>query len=176
MKFMNLGKVCALACVLAATAAVADPRPTADWQEYKSAKGGFRVEMPGKPAEDVKDLPSAPNMKLYAMMLSYNGGGLLAFASDLAPMDVAKAEQVLDVSRDTAVKSMGATASNEKREMVGKYPARRFDYSSPNGYRGTMRIVLGDKRLYQINAIGPGDFSSSPEAKRFIESFGILEK
>jgi hypothetical protein len=176
MNFRQFGVFCAAAllcgsCVVAS----ADPVTSANWQEYRSAQG-FKIEMPAKPEEVVQDLPSAPGQKMYAATLSYKNGGMLAFASDIAPIDAAKAEEVLNLSRDTALKTMSATIANEQKEKVGQYPALRFEYEATNGYQGTMRLVVAGNRLYQINAVGPAGFAASPEAKRFLNSFALTGK
>ena len=174
MNFGTFGKVLACLFLLGfAGQAGADPMPAAQWQEYRSEQGSYRIEMPGKPVEAVNNLTSAPGKKMYAATLRYGAGGMLAFASDLTPVDAANADKVLDLSRDTALRSLNATMSNERKEMVGKYPARRFDYSATNGFSGTMRLVLGERFLYQVNAVGPAGFSASAEAKRFLDSFAI---
>ncbi len=135
--------------------------------------GAYRVEMPGKPAEVIKDLPSTPGKKMYAATLNYDNGGMLAVASDLASDRAADPEKLLDFSRDTAMKAMSATVSNEQKETVGNYPARRFDYAAPNGYGGTMRLVISGRHLYQINAVGPAGYAARPEVKRFLNSFAL---
>lgn len=171
---MYLGKMLLAACLAAtAFAACADPLPAPAWREYRSAAGGYRVEMPGKPAELTRDLPSAPGSKMHAATLKYGKGDLLAIASDVGEHPDAVADRILDSGRDTALKTMKATISNEHKESVGKFPARRFDYSASNGYRGTMRFVLSDRHLYQLNAIGPAGFSETAEAKRFLNSFAL---
>jgi hypothetical protein len=177
MQFSSFGKVCALAlaCVWV-TAAQADPKPAAHWQEYKSAEGGFRVEMPAKPMEDVKNLPSAPNHKMYAMNVNFGAGGMLAVASDLAADRAADPEKLLDFARDTALKSMNAAAVNEKKEMLGRFPARRLDYAMSSGFGGTMRLVISGNRLYQVNVIGPAGYAATPEARRFLDSFALTSR
>jgi hypothetical protein len=176
-KIMRFGKLFLAALIAgAALAAHADPALAPSWQEYRSDAGGYRIEMPGKPAESTTDLPSAPGKKMYAATLSYGKGGMLAIASDVGENAAANGDKILDSGRDTALKNMGATISNERKETVGGYPARRFDYSSPNGYRGTIRFVLTNQHLYQLNAIGPAGFSESAEAKHFLNSFALTGK
>jgi hypothetical protein len=177
-KIMYFGRVFLAAVVLAGTAfaAQADPVSAPSWQEYLSAVGGYRVEMPGKPVETVVDLPSTPGKKMYAATLSYGKGGMLAIASDVGENAAANGDKILDTGRDTTLKNLGATITSERKETVGGYPARRFDYSSPNGFRGTIRFVLTNQRLYQLNAIGPAGFSDGPEAQRFLNSFALTGK
>jgi hypothetical protein len=176
MNFRQFGMSCAFALVFGCCVqASADPAAGANWQEYRSAQG-FKIEMPGKPEEVVQDLPSAPGQKMYAATLRYQNGGLLAIASDITPVSEPKAQEVLNLSRDTAVQSMSATVTGEQREKIGSHPALRFDYKATNGYQGTMRLVVTGNHLYQINAVGPAGFAASPEAKRFLDSFALTGK
>jgi len=175
--FGTLEKICALALALVWVAAAhADPKPEAHWQEYKSVQGGFRVEMPMKPMEDAKTLPSAPDHKMYVVSANFGPGGMLAVASDLAADRAASPDQVLDVARDTALKSMNATVVSEKKETLGQFSARRLDYTMAGGFGGTMRLVVAGNRLYQVNVIGPAGFGESAEARRFVDSFALTSQ
>ena len=163
----------AIGC-FAALAVHADPLPAPTWQEYRSTVGGYRVEVPGKPTELMQDVPNHPGQKMYAIRVDYGKGGFVIVLSEMAADRIAAgAEQNLDLIRDAGMKALNATVTNEQRETVGEFPVRRVDYNTTNGLSGTVRYVLVERRIFQINAIGPAGFSATPEAKRFLASFAL---
>ena len=179
MPSRTFAKFCACAFFLFAVQASADPAPM-NWQEYRSA-GGFKVEMPGKP-ETIENSFGTQDQKMQGFAFSRDksggvqAGAMLAMASDLVgtrkPEDT---DKNLDAVRDTAMKTMGAKLLRETRVRVSNHPARRIDYAG-NGYFGTLLVVLDEKRMYQVNAMGPEGYSAGPEAKRFLDSFALTGK
>jgi len=177
MNWRTFAKLCACAFLLFAARASADPAP-ANWQEYRSAGGGFKVEMPGEP-DTIENSFGTQGQMMHGLALSRDksgglqAGAMLATASDLVgerkPED---SEKNLDAVRDTAMKTMDAKLLRETRETIGNHPARRIDYAG-NGYFGTLLIVLAERRMYQVNAMGPEGYSAGPEAKRFLASFAL---
>lgn len=180
MKFVTF-RSCALACALGLMAIApvsADPQPAANWQQYRSEGGGFVVEMPGKP-DTIENSFGTQDQKMHGLAFSRDksgegkSGAMLAMASDLiGARKKEENDKNLDAVRDTAMKTMGATLVSEARESVGAYPARRIRYSG-NGYFGTLRVVLTDRRMYQVNVMGPKGYAETPEAKRFLDLFAL---
>jgi hypothetical protein len=178
MPAMNgFAKLCACALLFCAAAAAADPLP-AGWQEYRSEGGGFKVEMPGKP-EAIENEFGTQGQKMHGFAFSRDKSGgsqqgaMLAMASDLIGGRKSEdAEKNLDTVRDTAMQTMGARLVREAKETVGGHPARRIEYEG-NGYFGTLLVVLTERRMYQVNAMGPQGYSASAEAKRFLDSFAL---
>jgi hypothetical protein len=172
---MRFGTILLFAIVCFATLAVhADPLSAPAWQEYRSTVGGYRVEVPGKPAELTQDVPNRPGQKMYAIKLDYGKGGFIIVVSEMAADRMpAGAEKNLDFLRDSAINAMKAVATNEQHEKAGEFPARRIDYTTSVGLSGTLRLVLAERRVYQINAIGPVGFSATPDAKRVLDSFAL---
>ena len=174
MRFGIIVLFAMLGC-FAASAVRAEQLPTPAWQEYRSTVGGYRVEVPGKPTELTQDEPNHPGQKMYAIKLDYGKGGFIIVLSEMAADRMpAGAEKNLDFLRDSAINAMKAVATNEQRDKVGEFPARRIDYTTSVGLSGTLRLVLAERRIYQINAIGPAGFSATPEAKRFLASFALM--
>jgi hypothetical protein len=179
MSSRTFAKFCACALFLFTAQAGADPAPI-NWQEYRSA-GGFKVEMPGEP-ETIENSFGTQGQKMQGFAYSSDKSGgvqpgaMLAMASDLVgthkPEDT---DKNLDAVRDTAMKTMGAKLLRETRVSVSNHPARRIDYAG-KGYFGTLLVVLDDRRMYQVNAMGPEGYSAGPEAKRFLDSFALTGK
>jgi hypothetical protein len=167
---------CFCALLLAAWPAAADS--ASSWQEYRSAGGGFKIEMPGEP-EAIESEFGTHGQKMHGFAFSRDKSGgskqgaMLAMASDLVgarkPEDN---EKNLDTVRDTALQTMGAKLVHETRVTVGGQPARRIDYAG-NGYFGTLLVVLAERRMYQVNAMGPEGYASGDEGKRFLASFAL---
>ncbi len=183
MKFVMLGsRALALALALglmpAIAPAFADPQPAASWQQYRSAGGGFSVEMPGKP-ETIENSFGTKGQKMHGFAFSRDksgdgkAGAMLAMASDLVgERKKEDGDKHLDAVRDTAMQTMGAKLVSETRESVSSFPARRIQYTG-NGYFGTLRVVLTDRRMYQVNVMGPKGYAETPEGKRFLDSFTL---
>jgi hypothetical protein len=177
MNLRTFAKFCACAFLLSAAQASADPAPS-NWQEYRSAGGGFKVEMPGKP-DTIENSFGTQDQKMHGLAFSRDksggvqAGAMLAMASDLVGEHKKEdADKNLDAVRDTAMKTMGTKLVRETEETVGGHPARRIEYEG-SGYFGTLLVVLAGRRMYQVNAMGPEGYSASPEAKRFLASFAL---
>jgi hypothetical protein len=161
-----------------ASLAAADPQPAANWQSYRSMGGGFAIDLPGKP-ETVENSFGKQGQKIHGFTFSRDksgsgkAGAMLAVASDLVgTRKKEEGDKNLDAVRDAALKTMGAKLLGETRESIGAYPARRIRYEG-NGYFGTLRVVLTDNRMYQVNAMGPKGYAETPEARRFLDSFAL---
>jgi hypothetical protein len=170
---------CVCAFWLAVLPAAADP--AANWQEYRSAGGGFKIEMPGEP-ETIESGFGTQGQKMHGFAFSRDKSGgskqgaMLAMASDLVgERKPENTEKNLDTVRDTAMQTMGAKLVRETRETVSGEPARRIDYAG-NGYFGTLLVVLAERRMYQVNAMGPEGYSGGAEARRFLASFALVGK
>jgi len=170
-------KLCACAFLLLAASASADPA-CSNWREYRSEGGGFKVEMPGKP-ETIENSFGNQGQKMHGLAFSRDksggvqAGAMLAMASDL--VGTRKKEEIdknLDAVRDTAMKTMGAKLIRETKVTVSQHPARRIEYEG-SGYAGTLLVVLDERRMYQVNAMGPESYAAGPEAKRFLASFAL---
>lgn len=145
------------------------------WQTYHSDAGGYSVDMPIPVKESVKDLEK-PGEKVYTASVTYGKGAFVVSVSNINPDRLSKgAEANLDFLRDVSLKALGAKTSTEKSEKVGQYPARRFDHSG-GAYSGTTRIILVDRRIYQMYALGPEGFAQTPDALRFLNSFALTAK
>lgn len=145
------------------------------WQTYNSTAAGYSVDMPIPVKESVKDLEK-PGEKIYTASVSYGKGAFVVSVSDMNPDRLSKgAEANLDFLRDVSLKALGAKANNEKSEKVGQYPARRFDHSG-GSYSGTTRIILVNRHIYQMYALGPDGYAQTPEALRFLNSFALTGK
>lgn len=169
----------ALLCALVLVSLPAAADPAANWQEYRSAGGGFKIEMPGAP-EAIESEFGTHGQKMHGFAFSRDKSGgsklgaMLAMASDLVGERKAEDnEKNLDTIRDTAMQTMGAKLVRETRESVSGNPARRIDYAG-NSYFGTLLIVLAERRMYQVNAMGPEGYSTGPEARRFLASFVLM--
>jgi hypothetical protein len=182
---MRLGKAMRANAIIliAITACLASPsahaqatvEPASVWQEYRPAKSSFRVEMPGTPKAGAQDLKSSPGQKLYYATMPFGKGAFTVVYSEVARDRLtAPADKTLDEVLATAVKAMKAKVLTEQRETVGNFPARRLAYDPANGLIVTKRFVLAKNWIYQIAAVGPPGFSTTPEATRFLNSFAVI--
>lgn len=148
--------------------------PAPVWQEYRPADSSFRIEMPGTPNVGTQDLKSSPGQKMHYAVVRFGKGSLLVTYSEIARDRLAApADKTLDELRDVEVRALKATVLSEQRETVGNFPARRVAYDPANGLIMTKRYVLVKSRIYQIAAVGPPGFGTTPEATRFLNSFAL---
>jgi hypothetical protein len=79
-------------------------------------------------------------------------------------------EEVLD----NVVKALaeGGKLLSDKKETLGRYPARRFAVEDADKDNSEMRSVITDRYFVQVIFLGP---SGNPLGKRFLDSFTIVE-
>jgi hypothetical protein len=70
----------------------------------------------------------------------------------------------------------GAKVQSEKDfKFNDKYPARDMEIDVPMLGIYRTRFVLTGSKVYQVTVLGPKDYQSSAEVKKFLESFKIAD-
>ncbi len=154
--------------------------PGPKWQKHESARGGFRVDLPAPPRNDMDKIagekpdPSAPmegtilfgRMEEYAIVYRDIPAHELRFGMD---------KQLLD----EAVKGMKDTGEvtviRQKDITVGGFPAREVEFSAKGSGWYVARIIIADSRVYVIIAGGRFASPGNENAKRFLDSFEIID-
>ncbi len=146
---------------------------------FTSRTGGFQVELPGTPSERVLKVETAAgpidthlfvvDRKDHVFLVSYND-----YPESLLNDDP---RTVLERARLGAIANVrGSLVSKQDIEVHG-HPSQDFEFqvSTTEGVtsRGRARLVLVERRLYQLILLGPPETVSSRESDRFLQSFTL---
>ena len=161
---------------LSAAAAADDPK--VEFQQYASAAGRYKVLFPGAVATETVEVKTAAGAQSLTLdSVSLPGETLFVVSYIDTPAEAANAPAAarLDKIRDAAKGADGKVLS-EKDLTVGleKLPARDVVIEKPGAVIRS-RIVLGDRRLYQVMIQGSRQLVTSPTADRFLDSFEVTK-
>ena len=155
--------------------------PGPKWQTHESAKGGFKVDLPAPPRNDLSKLAGGtpdPDMHM-------EGTILISRAEEFAVVygDIPVADQQFgnDKARmDEAVNAMKTDGEvravlGQKDIIVGGFPAREVEFSAKSGGWFVARVIIADGRVYVLVAGGRFARSGNENARRFLDSFEITD-
>jgi len=150
-------------------------RYTGSWTKYTSTEGHYSIEFPGKPTESAEEDTSnmsAPLTIHYAIYFPKDTEGYMADWINLANMYPAKKpiKQILQDSRDGALRTIKPTYVNTSAIYLGKNPYIEFSFTSKE-LAGKGRIYVINKFQYSVITIFSLSAGISPDADRFIQSF-----
>lgn len=166
----------------AAPAAPATPTsptsPTANWQPFSSKVGGFTVQMPGQPKEEVERGSKPNESDTYSYILDKGNSAYFISYYDLPnTIPAGKTREFFDSVRDGAVRGSKARVLNERDvRLDNQHSGRQVRYVDSEGVTYHMRLYLVNKRLYlTLVAIAQGENTKlTPDADRFLNSFKLL--
>ena len=145
------------------------------FREFAPPGGKFRVEMPGFPREETREVKTG-KLKLY--ISDVNQGSYSVQWIDLPSArdeDAATQKRHLAQARDKGIENVsGKLIKDEEIKLDGKYPGSDFtaDVPSVNGQMHC-RLYLVDGRLYQLIVVGRKAFVEGSGPVRFFESFRL---
>lgn len=167
------------ACGFCGLAAVFLPGP--DWQSFESKEGGFRVELPGPPRNDMRQRFQAPDAKIVeGTRLWTRGENYVISCRDLREMQPGlwkkSDDEILDeqLKRLTAGGNVLRVTRTEAIE-VGGFAAREFEYDTRNSGTYTGRVIVAGPRLYVLLAGGRFTQPHDENVRRFLDSFEIID-
>ncbi len=155
--------------------------PGPKWQKHESARGGFKVDLPAAPRNDMDKIagekpdPNAPmegtilfgRFEEYAIVYRDIPAHELRFTTDKHLLD----EAVKGMKESGEVQSV----LRQKDITVGGYPAREVEFSAKGGGWFASRIIIADSRVYVIIAGGRFAKPGNENARRFLDSFEITD-
>jgi hypothetical protein len=147
------------------------------FREITSAAGGYRVQMPGNPREQVKDSAIGP---LHVQASEEADGTYVVGYIDLPYPENEKPEvraQRLNKLRGAVLdRAKGKLVGDRKITLADRYPGWELTTESANQQNGMrMRIYLVNRRFYQLTVAGTHAFVSAPEADTFLASFALTQ-
>ena len=151
-----------------------------NWRTHESVNGGFKVDLPAAPRDDMPDLARIRNqgeVKIEGTLLVTKFEEYSVIYADIqAPLrgsdDAILNEAVKGLERDTP----GAKVVRDTPVAVGNFPAREVAFTHPEGGTYIARIVVADTRLYLIVAGGPQMTAiGNDRVRRFLDSFKVTD-
>ncbi len=152
------------------------------WQTHHSATGGFKVELPGPPRSDMRDLAKMnqdPDFQVEGTVLVFQGEGYGIMYREIEPA-IRRAhsdERLMDeivkgIERDHPDISVLRSSPT----VVSGFPARELVLSHPVEGYSLWRVVVADTRLYLVFAGGRNaKVETNPRIRRFLDSFEITD-
>jgi hypothetical protein len=152
------------------------------WQEFKSAGGGYSIDLPAAPRQDMAKIagqhgPVQPGVTYEGTILVGRLEEYSIVFADIAPMVRATStdEQLLD----EMVKGMDegeppVKVRSSRAITVSGFPGRELDLDI-GGQQHLARVVVAKTRLYTLVAGGPLASRAGPRARRFIDSFKVTD-
>jgi len=172
-KFSRRNGMCFLFAVAVAVFAMLSPAYAENWQEFRPKDSGFRIEMPDKPELKTEQRNGRPT---YSATVGIDKSVAGADQVFLVKYQEANQKPGPDSEKvlDNVVKALaeGGKLLSDKKETLGRYPARRFAVEDADKDNSEMRSVITDRYFVQVIFLGP---SGNPLGKRFLDSFTIVE-
>jgi hypothetical protein len=148
------------------------------WTEFKSKDGNFSVLLPGTPTESVQTLTAQSeqiDVQFYTLTTG-NTAYMVSYSDYPASIfQTTPIKSILDGARDGAVKNSQGRLINETDIVLGTYPGRELNVESSDG-TNVMRahLFVVKERLYQVIVITAKGRASSPDLKKFLDSFQLI--
>jgi len=149
-----------------------------EFKPYASGAGRYKILFPGAVKTETNDITSGKDtLKLTLDVVELKGDTVFMVSYVDASDEVAKkpAGPRLDKVRD-GNKGESGKVIEEKDITLGmeKYQGRDLLIETPSGFIRN-RVVIADKRLYQVMVFGNKDVVTSASADKFIASFEITK-
>jgi uncharacterized protein (TIGR03066 family) len=139
---------------------------------FTSKEGRFTIKLPSEPMEQGKGA--------LKMFLINQGGRVIMVAyqdiPQLADADAEKIKKSLQGGQQGALKSLKTGKLLSSKEVkLGDVPGLEFQIEIPGKGIYRSRLYQAKERLYQITAMGPADYATSPTVTEVIESMELKE-
>lgn len=168
-------RVIAVLAVMAVSGVV--PAFAQDWAEYKPAGVGYRVEMPGAPKITVQDAPTAIGPIKTTLAIVERGGTAFIVGHNDYPAQAIAGRSVEDVLDGVVRGQAGANTLRDLQKVtISERPGRSAIIDTAQGQVIVSRAVMVEIRLYQAIYVGPKGSETGEDAKRFLESFALVER
>jgi hypothetical protein len=150
------------------------------WREHESAAGGYKVEFPAAPRNDLVGLIAnpPPAATFEGTVLRMWREEFLVSYADIPPDQRVRMDDEALLARGVAdLKRIrpGADVLDHRTPDVSGFPGRELVLRSPDGGVIVARVVLADTRRYIVQAGGPDSSAESPRVRRFLDSFAVTD-
>lgn len=139
-------------------------------KEFKPAKGGFSVRMPGTPKSQVNEGVTIHTAQKDSVLYIVGHGDYPE-----ATIKAKGADGVLDADRDSFARSVNGKVVSEKKETLDGNPGRNIRISTDSGAHFQVREFLVGRRLFQVVTGGAKEALESQAARDFHASFKLVK-
>ena len=160
---MSPAKALALSALFVAVASA-----QADWKEFRSSDGNFRVLFPDAPKQQ---MDAERNLHQFSAAEGAESYGL-AYA-DYPPGTAW--ENAVNRERDSILKTLGGAVMDEKPTSVDGYPGKWTRFVGQNT-SGELTIYFVGLRLYVLHSFAPKSSPRPVNFSTFLNSFRLLSK
>jgi hypothetical protein len=146
------------------------------WQPYAASDGTFSIEFPAKPATDTISAPGADGSSVTFQTITAQPTQSTAYTVTYVDRQGDPGEspqQVLDASRDGALKKIQGTRITQKNMTVQGYPALDVQAHARQDSFLDLLLILVKNRLFMLMAIAPNQDQEPKTVQRFFDSFKI---
>ena len=173
-----MSRIALPALLLSLMTFTASPVHAQQWQEYRPDGAAYRIEFPGSPVQNTRDV--ATNIGTIHMQTSsvdVGGKTYMMIRSEYPPTVAINPEKSLDGARNGSVRRTGGVLRSESRTTVGQAPARHLIIDMPQTNQSADALMILDGReLLQAIYVGPHGTEETPEARRFLASFESVQQ
>jgi hypothetical protein len=172
---VTLGSVALGAVACCGLAAVVLPGP--EWREFRSERGGYKVELPAAPktANDlrrrVRGLQNPNNLE--GTLLWTRAENYIIVFADLRGAN--RNQPVHRILNDAVRDVTGGQNVRTEAVVVSGCPAREFEFRQRNGGTYTGRVVLAGDRVFVLFAGGRFTRPDNQNVRRFLDSFEVTD-
>jgi hypothetical protein len=168
----------ACGCCGFAAALLSDP----EWQQHESHQGGFKVEFPAEPRDDMaKRLKVQGGRHVEGTFLWTRAESYVVIYWDESPTNLRHLRQSDDQRLDEQTKAITSGPEIEQVlrvdvSQVSGFPAREFEFRYKNGGTITGRVIIVGPRVYVLWAGGRFTSPGNENVAHFLESFAVTER
>jgi len=156
--------------------------PKANWHTHKSRDGGFEVDLPSKPRDNMhlRGLKQDPKLKIEGTRVLGSGEEYAILYKDIEPTENREKRKENDLLAQTVKDLENAPGTrkieeNPTLQMCG-FPAREIQLSVANGNTYVVRVIVADSRMYILVAGSRMNFPDEENIQHFFNSFKITDE
>jgi hypothetical protein len=156
----------------------ASPVHAQQWQKYRLDGAAYRIEFPGSPVQDTRDVTTnIGTIRMQTSSVAVGDKTYMMIRSEYPPnVAMSDPETRLDGARNGSVHRTGGVLRSESRTTVGQAPARHLIIDMPQTSQSADAVMILDGRqLLQAIYVGPRGTEETPEARRFLTSFESVQ-
>jgi hypothetical protein len=148
-------------------------------EEYAPKEGNFSIRFPGKPKETTQITKSAiGEVKVFTATYATSDGNVYMVSYSDLPEGATKSENLTTLFegvREGAKGKDGEILVADRFEFgPNMLPGFDLELKKEKGnQRVKYRIIVREKRLYQLAVVGSKDFAQGKEAAAFLKSFEL---
>ena len=147
-----------------------------DWRESRSPEGGYAVLLPARPDLATQRVRiGSVELKLHMRSAEAKGMAFGVAHADIPPE--ADRAQLLEQARDALKRNVDGVVTTQRAVAVPGAAGLEFQIAGRSGetpMRIAGRVLIGEKRFYQIVFVGQEARTAEVDLPFYLESFRLL--